>query len=88
MLLRKGSKRLPVLDLPLGSRGRPDGWLKATGRRFTLQPQVDGVTADLKQCTSFTLLQPIEFYRIDDLLTQIKAVGFGHFTRTQWDFLI
>ena len=80
MLLSKGSKRLPVLDLPLSRRHHPGGWLKATGRRFALQPQVDGVTSDLKQRTGLTLLQPIKFYGADDLLTQIKAVGFGHFT--------
>lgn len=82
MLLSKGSKRFPVLDLLLIRRYHPDGWLKATRRRFALQPQVDGVTADLKQRTGFTLLQPIEFYRLDNLLTQIEAVGFGHVTRT------
>jgi hypothetical protein len=45
---------------------------------FTLQPQINGVAANVKMLAGFTAFHAIEFDRLYDFLAQVVAVGFGH----------
>jgi hypothetical protein len=83
MLFGKGTKPLPIRDPWLAACLGIHLGSEAAGRRFTLEPQVDGVTTDAKDATGFALPHPIPFDGVDDFLVQIKAVGFRHGTQRE-----
>jgi hypothetical protein len=66
MLFGKGTKPLPIRDPWLAACLGIHLGSEAAGRRFTLEPQVDGVTTDAKDATGFALPHPIPFDGVFD----------------------
>jgi len=74
----KGSKLLPVSDLVIRTPMLTYFGSEVPRLSFTLQPQINGVAANVKMLAGFTALHAIEFDRLYDFLAQVVAVGFGH----------
>ena len=60
------------------ARGAVGQRQNVSGFSFTLQPQVNRVSADVEEFTGFAFLQSIELDGLDHLLTEIVTVRFSH----------
>jgi hypothetical protein len=78
MSFDKLTKLLPVCDFALNIVRSGGFGLEATRFGFALEPQVDGVTADIEDLTDFTFFSTIKFDGINHFLTKIFTVGFNH----------
>jgi len=74
----KGSKLLPVSDLVIRAPMLTYFGSEVPRLSFTLQPQINGVAANVKMLAGSRALHAIEFDRLYDFLAQVVAVGFGH----------
>ena len=71
MIFDKLLKRFPVSDFMTMTSMRMPFGLNISRGRFLLEPEVDGIAANLKDCAGFTAFHPILFNRCHDFAAQV-----------------
>lgn len=78
MSLNELLKRFPVSDFMTMTRMRMLFGLNIPRGRLLLEPEVDGIATDLKDCAGFAAFHPILFNRCYDFAAQVVTVRFCH----------